>query len=445
MQDPSTDSTAGHPHALTTDDIPAMLGARIFVTLVFATLGAIFIASTALLINEFRDSDWPALLLLHSHLFVFFPTLGLLALVAFHLPATVFTHMYWTQIPYGRVRFVLGALALLAATAWFSIGLLTSGPRQVWELAPAALARDKSDPPNCGEGRGTCNRVSLMEGITSLRTAAQNRVGVSKFARVCRPDPLLEVPEDFAKSRHCFASGGKLTGEACCVAQARYGAELDRLWTTPANRSLSDSFDLIALPAKTFFVLVVIIIGALLVIWRKLLENVYAPIAPAIERALLIGAVAMLPWPFMDYAYTQAMQTLSGRWTPSLQFRLSLVIAPWALLLLVFFLQRMGRKVERLGQLAGAGASIIALLRYEQINDASVRALGIGAPLWMIAAIILVAAACLTTLRWPKHFQRAINGVIGRPPDEGANRAPPFFKAKKKQAQKERRPDVVEM
>jgi hypothetical protein len=417
MQEPLAESTIGRPHALTADDIPAMLGARIFVSFVFAILGLIFIASTALLINEFRDADWQALLLLHSHLFVFFPTLGILALVAFHLPATVFTHMYWTQIPYGRLRFILGALALLAATAWFSFGLLTNGPRQVWELAPSALARDKSDPPNCGEGRGMCSRVSLTQGITSLRTAAQSRVGVSKFARVCRPDPLLEVPDEFSKTRFCFAAGGKLTG--------------DRLWTIPANRSLSDSFDLIALPAKTFFVLVVIVIGVLLVIWRKLLERIYAPIAPAIERALLIGAVAMLPWPFMDYAYTQAMQTLSGRWTPSLQFRLSLVIAPWALLILVFFLARMGRKIERLGQLAGAAASVVALLRYEQINDAAVRAFGVGAPLWMLALIIVLVAICLTTLRWPKNFQRAINGVIGRPPEEGTDRAPPFFKQKK--------------
>ena len=55
----------------------------------------------------------------------------------------------------------------------------------------------------------------------------------------------------------------------------------------------------------------------------------------------------------MDYAYSQAMETLSGRATDALEVRLSLIIGPWALLLLVFFLARMGRKIERLGQLAG--------------------------------------------------------------------------------------------
>ena len=155
------------------------------------------------------------------------------------------------------------------------------------------------------------------------------------------------------------------------------------------------------------------------------LEAVYAPIAPAIERALLVGAVAMLPWPFMDYAYVQAMQTLSGKWSATPQLRLSLVIAPWALLLLIFFLARMGRKVERLGQLAGAVASLVALLRYEQLNDAAVRTLGVGAPVWMLGLIIVFAGICLTTLRWPKHLQRAINGVVGRPPDTGARPRPP--------------------
>jgi hypothetical protein len=59
----------------------------------------------------------------------------------------------------------------------------------------------------------------------------------------------------------------------------------------------------------------------------------------------------------------------------------------------------------------------------------------------MIAIIIGGVVACMTTLRWPTHFQRAINGVIGRPRETGTDQPPPFFKAKAK----ERRPDVVEM
>lgn len=402
---------------------PEMMGARTFVTIVFVLLGASFVASTALFINEFREQDWLALLLLHSHLFLFFPTLGVLGLLAFHLPSTVFTHMYWNDIPHGRIRFCIG-LVVVAGLSWvFSSSLLNSGPREIWEIAPRVLTADKSEPPGCNDGRQACRRLSLLDGTSAVREAAQVRLGMSKFARVCRPDPLLEVPDDFVRERFCFATNGKLSGEACCIAQARFAGHLDDVWATSANRSLTAAFDQIALPLKSFFVLVVIVIGGLLVIWRKLLEARYQAIAPAIERALLIGAMAMIPWPLMDYAYVQAMQTLSGRWTVNPQFRLSLVIAPWAMLLLVFFLARMGRKVERLGQLAGAAVSVVAFVRYDELNDVAVRWLGVGAPWWIPALVVLFCIACVTTLRWPKHMQRGLNGVLGRQPDSTAKAA----------------------
>ena len=411
-------------HDLDAPEVPAMTGARVFVTLVFALLGVSFVASTALLIHEFSDLDWPALLLLHSHLFVFFPTLGLVALAAFHLPATVFTHLYWTRIARGRVRFLVGAIFVVLLTAFFSASLLSDTAVEVWEIAPRALMADSAEPANCGAGRTPCQRVSVLDGIGGLREAAQSRIGLSKFARVCRPDPLLETPDDFVRERFCFATRGKLSGADCCRAQALYSKQLNAAGSQIENKSLSAQFDRIALPLKTFFVIVLVVIGVLLVIWRKTLETHYHGIAPAIERSLLIGAVAMLPWPFMDYAYLEAMQTLTGRWSSGPQFRLSLVIAPWALLLLLYFLARMGRKIERMGQLAGAVASVIALLRYEQLNDWAVRVLGAGAPMGMIGALVAFAIVCLLLLRQSGHLQRAINVALGAHPNDGAAQGP---------------------
>ena len=414
------------PAATLDDDIPSMTGARAFVTVVFALIGASFIAQTALFIREFKDVDWVAILLLHSHLFVFFPTLGLLALVAFHLPATVFTHMYWNHIPHGRIRFVFGTAIAVALTLALSFDILVSNPAEVWEIAPRLLAQDRREPVPCAGNPQPCERVTLLEGVSTLRAAAQVRLGISKFARPCAYDELLEEPFDVAQQRYCFASGSKLPGKACCQVQARYAGRVFELSQSARDRSRTDAFDLLALPFKTFFVLVVVTIGVLLVIWRKLLEHTYVAIAPAIERALLIGAAAMMPWPFMDYAYTQAMQALSGRPTSAVELRFSLVIAPWALLLLVFFLARMGRKIERLGQLVGAFASLVAVLRYEQLNDVAVRYLGIGAPWWMLIVLVVFIATCLSVLRWPRHMQRAINGVIGRHPDVGTGPPPGF-------------------
>ena len=115
-----------------------MVGARIFVALSFALLGASFIASTALLIMEFQGIDPLTMVAAHSHLFFFFPVLGLLALFAFYLPSVVFTHLYWNHIPYGRVRFLLGLVVVAAASYGFA-QYLDKPPRAIWEVSPAAL------------------------------------------------------------------------------------------------------------------------------------------------------------------------------------------------------------------------------------------------------------------------------------------------------------------
>ena len=50
-----------------------MVGARVFVALAFLLLGASFLLSTGILINEFRDAEWRSMVVVHSHLFFFFP------------------------------------------------------------------------------------------------------------------------------------------------------------------------------------------------------------------------------------------------------------------------------------------------------------------------------------------------------------------------------------
>src|SRR5215470_6357477 len=96
-----------------------MMSSRIFVAVVYVLLGASFIASTGVLINEFYPSDWLTMVAAHSHLFLFFPVFGILALVGFYVPSVVLTHFYWTHVPYGKFRFVSGLIAIAA----FSFGV----------------------------------------------------------------------------------------------------------------------------------------------------------------------------------------------------------------------------------------------------------------------------------------------------------------------------------
>src|SRR5262245_12872925 len=160
-----------------------MLGARIFVTLSFVLLGASFIASSALLIQEFQSVDPFLMVVAHSYLFYFFPVLGLLALFAFYLPSVVFTHLYWTHIRYGKAKFVIGLVVVAAASYGFAT-YLDKPPRSIWEVSPRALLADKGDKAGGG-------RVAMLDALVDLREKAQTRVGLSSFARTCAEDPLM--------------------------------------------------------------------------------------------------------------------------------------------------------------------------------------------------------------------------------------------------------------
>jgi hypothetical protein len=378
-----------------------MVGARIFVALSFLMLGLSFVASTALLIYEFQSTDWVTMVVAHSHLFFFFPVLGLLALFAFYLPSVVFTHLYWNYLPYGKVRFLVGLVVVAVASYGFA-RYLDKPPRSIWEASPAALAADKGGP----------GRADILDTLIDLRKAAQSRVGLSYFARNCSPDPLLEMPEDMLKERYCFPAKARLKGTECCQAQMRFAQSVARLHADPMRRSISADLDLlIFLPLKVFFVLVVVAIGALLAVWRNRIDQHYRELVPRLERGVMIGAFAMLFWPAMDYAYQQTANVLFGRFDPGIQIRLSLVIAPWALLLLFYFLRRFGKQGEMVGQISGVVVAAVAVLRYEQLNDWGVRLLGIGADQWVLAGLAALALGGIVVLLWLRRHSRYPHAV----------------------------------
>ena len=387
-----------------------MVGARVFVALAFCVLGASFVASTAILIGEFRDAEWRSMLMVHSHLFFFFPIFGLLALAAFYRPAVVFTHLYWTHLSHGKLRYWLGLLAVagltIAVTQW-----LDAKPRGLYEVGANVLLADRGEPSGCAGQRAACRRAPLLDTLVSVTEAAQRRVGLSKFARNCQPDALLEIPDEMQKERYCFPAKGKLTGPQCCEVQTRFTDTVSRMQADLTQRSLTGALDgILFLPLKIFFVLIVVAIAICLAIWRDLMDAHYLDVVPAVERGVIIGAFAMLFWPLMDYGYQQTSNALYGRWGAGPQFRLSLVIVPWALLLLFYFLRRLRKNLEIVGQLAGVAASAIAILRYEEINDWSVRLFGAGADIATIGVLLGIAALGFAQLWWPFRMPVTFRG-----------------------------------
>lgn len=375
-----------------------MLGARIFVGVIFTLLGVSFLVSTGLLLQDYSTSEWVTVLATYSNLFLFFPVLGLLALIAFFVPSVIFTHLYWNHLPYGRVRFSLGLICAIALSYGFD-RYLDQSPRALWEVSRSALAADAGEPAGCkGDA---CARASITQVQQSLRQAAQVRIGLSKFARGCGEDKLLEPREEMKAQRFCFPAQRNLDGDACCRVQAAFSKAVDALQANPATRSLAARWDRILMPMKIFFVVIVIAIGALLAAWRDKVDEFYGPYAPAIERGVIIGGFAMLVWPAMDYAYLSTANVLFGHEGSGPQFKLSLVIAPWMLLLIFYFLRRLGQEGEMMGQISGVVAAGVAVLRYEELNDWANRVVGVGMSQWMLWGLLAFAAAGLLALFWP--------------------------------------------
>ncbi len=371
-------------------------GPRIFVAGVFLTLGLAFLLSSATIVHEFRDADWLGMLIAHSHLFIFFPTLGILALAAFYVPAVIFTDLYWHRVqPMGRERFAFGVLIIVVLSLYFANVLREAPLRAIWEVAPETLVREQQAS---GAIRGA--HQPILPTLKDLMTSANERLSLTPFARNCQSDPKLERPEADKASRYCFPAGAMLDVDNCCRAQRAFASHVSDLWKVPATRSKAADYDRFLLPFKVFFVIVVMVIGCFLIVWRQQLKDHYSGHLPAIERGIAVGALAMLLWPLMDYGYQQTTDVLFGREHAGIAFRLSLVLAPWAALLLLYLVD-LGENSTRVTQFSTVVGSALAVLRYQEINDFSARALGSGASPWHFAVVFVFVVMGICFLIWP--------------------------------------------
>src|SRR5262249_24146931 len=117
-----------------------------------------------------------------------------------------------------------------------------------------------------------------------------------------------------------------------------------------------------------------------------------------------MGAVGMVLWALMDYGYEETGSGLFGRWGGA-QLRLSLVIGPWALLLLFYFLRHLGEYSAIVGQISGVVIAAVYVLRYESLNDWAVRLLGIGIGNWTLAGLLAIALMGLVWLALPSRLR----------------------------------------
>jgi hypothetical protein len=395
------------------------LGARAFVFVVYLLLGASFVAVPALLIWEFGPETALTFVTFDSHLFLFFPTLGLVALAAFYLPSCAFVDMYWRHIRLGPMRFLAG-LVLLAAAAWYIAQGLASNPhRSVWDLKPATLAADRSEPAGC-EASGRCERVALLDGVTNLRTVSRNRIGVHEFYRSCRAEPLIGSDGSEEIKRFCFAStpltdSPPLSTDAeCCQAQQRYQSAIDRLYLDPTEQSITGRVHKLLLPGKVFFLFILLAISILLTVRHTGVKNHYPQQIARIEIGVLVGAAAMIFFPLMSQAYVQSADALfsvqqKGGFRAIVPL-MSFLFGAWAMLLLLFSFRQHDHDLELAAKLAGVAASTIAVFKYDILVSIIVRYLGSGADELSVLLVFGLAILAVIVLLSPLA-RRAVLGA----------------------------------
>ena len=379
------------------------VGARIFVGIIFTIIGLSFVATTASLYYEFGyknpGTNWIDIATFYSHLFIFFPVFGLLALAAFYIPSCAFTDMYWNHVPYGKFRFGLGFVVLLAFAAYGGMALGEGKVRSIWEAKPSVLLADQGE--GCGPNQ-TCTRAPVLQALSDVREQSRLRTGMAAFVLKCKDDPLIQMPERELVKRYCFATGALADDKTCCLAQDRFGIAMGELAEPEASRSLTDKVHRATLPLKLFFLLVVLSVGVLLAVRRKGIQQHYANWIPKIERGVLVGAFTMLFLPIMNLAFLQSNALLYGNNLDSLYRTISwpgtIVFVGWALILMFFFLRDIDKDWETVGRIAGVVGSMLAVSNYNLIIDYFVRFVGSGADNYSLSFLGIAALAALVAI-----------------------------------------------
>jgi hypothetical protein len=409
-----------------------LLGSRVFVVTIYLLLGLSFVAETAVLAYEFRDNSWFTMATHDSHLFLFFPILGTLALAAFYVPSCVFVDMYWRYVKLGRLRFAIGFLVVAGGAYALANNLNSSANRSVWEIAPSTLQRDRSEPSGCGGQGRPCERVALLEALTNVRQVSQTRLALKDFVRECAPDPLLETNRERSeRKRFCFASTPlttepRLTTDRdCCDSQRLFMSRINTLHSRSEQRSLTGRVHAALLPLKIFFLLVLLAISILLALRNQSVTRHYAPLLPRIEFGVLVGTIAMIFFPLMSQAFVLTADALYGTrqiggFKPIVPL-MSFCFGAWGLLLLLFFYHRRDKQVEMIGKMAGVLASAVAVVKYDLLISFVGRAIGAGASEFTVGILAMAAIGAGFSLLLPLwrqfHHEIAQTNAENPPPD----------------------------
>jgi len=388
------------------------IGTRIPVFVAVSILGLSFLAHTIVLAFEFWNTNWFALASLSSNLFIFFPTLGILAVVAAYTPACAFVDVFWRHIKFGRMALLGGLVVLAALSYWmaFAIALTPISTLGLHMITPDALLADEGDPLGCAAGAGDCERLPILDIVNNVRHVSRSRVGLADFVHPCRSDPFVEVPPNSERKRFCFAatplptsagSSPQLSRSSeCCRSQERLRQAVATYLATPEKRSLTGQLLVPLLASKVFFLLVLLTISILLVVGGLGYEKHYKPMTKRIELGTVIVTIVVLFYPFIFQSDVQTGEATFGTaYRPPVRGvapYLTVLFCVGALQVALSIYRRRNKQLGQFGMMVGIIAVAAVVMKYDQIVAIFVSVLGSG--LSWIAFIFLILGSLMVVV-----------------------------------------------
>lgn len=402
------------------------VGARLVMGAVFAVLAASFILETGVMIWEYGDLSL-AMMAFDSHLFLFFPTFGLVALFAFWRAAVVIFDSYWRGGVQGKLT-LAASFAVLTLLSVFLAWTFASAPnRSWWEVAKPVLIADQGEPAACRPP--DCVRAPVVEAYGSVREAARTDGGLADLSETCDDESenafrIVEVRENF-----CFVTGRFQPVPECCEAKLGFKAAVNALHAE--QPSLTHHVHKYMMGFKVFFLLMLLGIGVTLTRRRQTLERYYPRTMEQVERTMPIGGLSMLLWPLMNQAYTQSFDMLYGA-GGSGAFRVTaplytLAIAGWAMILLFYYFRRYPKATEGAAKGIGALLAGIGIVKFDVILAYVNHFLGAGSHVVSVAVVCVVVLFLIyeTLFHKEDHYDEDDSKPFEKAPLEGAEKSDP--------------------
>ncbi|MEL6831320.1 MAG: hypothetical protein AAFO63_14405, partial [Pseudomonadota bacterium] len=189
------------------------------VTILFAIIYFGFMAELMTLLIEFHPHNLAIpFATIYAHNFLFFPIVGLLALIAFWRPTVLIVDaLAFNKVQFGRITLVATTAIVLTLSVMMANAFSNSSVRSLFEVAPATLEADRP-VENTDQ---TQRRASFQEILIKLKVNANGDGGLSPYQINCDPQ-WLEFAVSSDEERICFPTGTVISLADCCQARSRF-------------------------------------------------------------------------------------------------------------------------------------------------------------------------------------------------------------------------------